>query len=164
MAFVSLSKSTQPTWRRLDHTESELEEIREALQSIKTLVARLDESFHKDDFLNKMAKEDIRFHMAIMSAAKNGLIKSEILRLHIIDRVVSGIAPIYMENRSALEDERQSAIRTVKEHTDILTAIERRNAAAAKAAMQVHIQDVIDHAIQRMGVKETSQVSSELGY
>ena len=144
--------------------ESELEEIANAVQSMRKVAERLDEGFHSVVFENNLAKEDIRFHMGVMTAAKNAMIKDEILRLHAIDRVVSGVTPIYVAGSSILEEERVNIARTIKEHAEIYAAIQAKNAEAARAAMQAHIQDVIDHTILRMGAKETSHVSSELGY
>src|SRR6185437_2610839 len=39
-------------------------------------------------------REDVRFHMAIMKAARNKFIVREILRLHLISRVALSNAPV----------------------------------------------------------------------
>lgn len=146
-----------------NRTDSEVEEIRQALQAMKDLFATLKKRADRDDYQAAMAKEDIRFHMAIMMAAKNALVKNEILRLHLINRVVAGVTPMFaveVDGESSLE-KRDSA--TLKEHADIFNAIVARNVAAAKAAMEYHIQDIIDHSIKKMGVEESSRISSEYG-
>ena len=137
-------------------TDAELAEIGGAIQSMKALLANLDGKNRHPDAAAELAKEDVRFHVAIMTASKNVLLKKEIIRLQLINRVVVG-APAWTS------DVRESTTATLKEHTDIYLAIEAKNVNKAKAAMEYHIQDIIDQSIKIMGVEETTQISSEFG-
>ena len=146
-----------------NRTDSELEEIRQANQAMKSLFATLKKRADRDEYQAAMAREDIRFHIAVMMAAKNALLKNELLRLHLINRVVAGVTPMFtivVDGENRLE-KRDSA--TLREHTDIVDAIAARDVAAAKAAMEYHIQDIIDHSIKKMGVEESSRINSEYG-
>lgn len=146
-----------------NRTEAELEEIRQALQAMKDIFATLSKRTDRDEYQAAMAREDIRFHMGIMAAAKNALLKDEILRLHLINRVVAGVTPMFavaVDGESSLE---RRDFATLKEHTDIFNAIAAKDVAAAKTAMENHIQDIIDHSIKKMGVEESSRLSSEYG-
>jgi DNA-binding GntR family transcriptional regulator len=146
-----------------NRTDSELEEIRQSHQAMEDLFSTLKKRVDRDEYDVAMAREDIRFHMAIMAAAKNSLLKSEILRLRLINRVVGGVTSIHAVGKDGeISPERRDAA-TLKEHADILNAIAARDVAAAKSAMEFHIQDIIDHSIKKMGVEESSQINSEFG-
>jgi DNA-binding GntR family transcriptional regulator len=146
-----------------NHTNSELEEIERALQAMRDVFATLKKRKDYDEYQAEMAKEDVRFHMAIMTAAKNALLKSEILRLHLIDRVVAGVSPMYaLAVEGAINLKKRDA-RTIAEHTDIFKGIETKNVAKAKAAMEHHMQDNIDQCIKKMRLEEASRVGSEFG-
>ena len=103
-----------------------------------------------------MAKQDVRFHFAVMNAAHNSLLKTEIVRLRLINRVVSGITPFYIDAPGILEEH----ARTLAEHKMIHRAIAEKNVAGAIQAMEAHIQDILDHSIKKMRVEETSQMSA----
>jgi DNA-binding GntR family transcriptional regulator len=146
-----------------NRTDSELEEIRQSHQAMENLFSTPKKRVDRDEYDVAMAREDIRFHMAIMAAAKNALLKSEILRLRLINRVVGGVTSIHAAGKvGEISLERRDAA-TLKEHADILNAIAARDVAAAKSAMEFHIQDIIDHSIKKMGVEESSQINSEFG-
>ena len=147
-----------------NRTESELQEISKVLKAMEKLAELLDGGIQTDDFLNKMGKEDIRFHIGVMSAAQNALIKSEILRLHLIDRVVTNIIPLSVMLKVPLAEQRSNVARTIQEHSQIYSAVAAGDAEGARTAMKIHIEDVTNSAIFRMGEKETLEVSSELGY
>ena len=78
-----------------NRNESELQEIAIALEEMRRLT---DHIVHNDDgnhALPGLVREDVRFHLAIMAAAKNDLMKKEILRLHLIQLVVSGTKTVH---------------------------------------------------------------------
>lgn len=145
-------------------TDAELEEIRRSLLAMKELLATLRKRVDRQEYQTAMAKEDIRFHVAIMAAAKNNLLKSEILRLHLINRVVAGgVTTMRVVELSDREELEKRDAKTLKEHTDIFDAISAKKVAVAKAAMEFHIQDIIDHSVKKMGVEESSRIHSEYG-
>ncbi len=138
-----------------NRTESELREIRFALESMRKLTEQIIEADDESTLLRELMREDVRFHIGVMTAAKNDLIKKEILRLHIVNRVVSGPAP--GEDRvkvsKAERNERRQIV--MESHDEIYQAGERGDAAAAKLAMERHIQDIIDNNLALMARSET---------
>ena len=130
----------------LNRNEAELAEIRVALDSMRRLV----------DLIAATKKEDVRFHIAVMTAAKNDLMKKEILRLHLINRVVAGTGKGEAELTTKPErDARRQKV--LESHTEIYEAIARRDGAAAKAAMEEHIQELIEHSLRQFAQNESAR-------
>lgn len=127
-----------------NHTEADLAEIRRALEAMRTLTRRVIAAKDRRALQRELALEDARFHVAIISAAKNNLMKREILRLHLVNRVLAGPAGAAEE----IEDFATRRRRVLTSHEAIHAAIAQRDAAAAKTAMEEHIQDMIDHAFR----------------
>ena len=132
----------------------DLQEINLALEEMRRITTELVEGGAVSTLLPGLVREDVRFHLAIITATKNDLIKKEILRLHLINRVVSGPSLVdRAEGRPAdvgqLEDlaHRQEVLAS---HEQIYQAIEAGNVAAAKKAMEEHIQDIIDRSVHRL--------------
>jgi len=146
-------------------TDAELAEIRDSVQAMKELLATLPTRVDLDAYQADLAKQDIRFHVAILAAAKNLLLRSEILRLHLINRVVGGTAStMFVSGRSDRAGLEARDAKTLREHSEILEAIAAKDAAAAKAAMEFHIQDIIDHSLKKMSVDEASRLNAEYGF
>jgi len=137
-----------------DRTQEELSEIGFAVEEMRTLTRKIVEDSPEDPaILESLRREDVRFHIGIIAAAKSDLLKKEVLRLHIITRVVSGLSP---GRDRAVEQSAKSAhrIEVQKDHETIFRAIERQDAVAAKAAMERHIQTIIDNNIRSMARSE----------
>jgi DNA-binding GntR family transcriptional regulator len=142
-----------------NRNESELQEIAIALEEMRRLT---DQIVHNDDgdlALPALVREDVRFHLAIMAAAKNDLMKKEIMRLHLIQRVVSGPKsghntlkdkPGPAESRAASNDRRLAVLGS---HEEIYGAIARRDSTGAKLAMERHIEDIIAHTLRALEAK-----------
>ena len=99
-----------------------------------------------------------------MTAAKNDLMKKEIFRLHLIDRVVS-VTQTTDPGRMKLEEgegaERVAHRRAVfASHEEIYQAIARRDISGAKLAMERHIQDIIDRNLRNLTY--TERIAKEL--
>jgi len=134
-----------------NHSEVDLQEIRLALDAMGRITDELVESGAVAALLPKLVREDVRFHLAIISAAKNDLIKKEILRLHLVNRVVSGPAALAKANVQAEPPEDASHRRAVfASHQEIHQAIVAGMPAEAERAMKQHIQDIIDRSIHRL--------------
>lgn len=145
----------------LNRTEAELHEIQFALEAMRRLTERINAAPQEQPLITELVREDVRFHIAIMTAAKNDLMKKEILRLHLINRVVSG--PSGAE-RVPVDKATQDARRLVVQasHNEVYNAIAQGNAAAAKLAMEQHIQDLIDTTLRRMARAENGVLAREL--
>jgi DNA-binding GntR family transcriptional regulator len=152
------------------HNEIELIGIKQALETMRELTSRIFSAESEKPFLEELVRADVRFHIAIMAAAKNNLMKKEILRLHLTNRVVGGL---YMEARenstTANKAETDANHRAVMaSHDEIYNAIARRDPNAARDAMERHIQDAIDKALALIGPKvpglEPELTAEELAY
>jgi len=151
-------------------TETDLREMALAHESVQNEIERLitttDDPKYPPGFSSEhLIREDIRFHMAIMSAARNGLIKREIIRHQLINRVVTASASKIDRGVPAprSRDEYIAMARsTVLEHREIFDAIIRRDAAAARDAMERALQEDVDSVLRRMAGAESRRIESEL--
>jgi DNA-binding FadR family transcriptional regulator len=142
--------------------EADLQEIRYALDAMRAATTKIVKAPQEEPVLAELRKEDVRFHVAIMTAAKNDLMKKEILRLHLINRVVSSPAPAGPDpvlERSTRDQRRRDVLTS---HEEIYEAIRRSDARAAKDAMERHIQDIIDNTLRGMARAERTTIAREL--
>jgi len=140
-----------------NRTEDELAEIRSALDAMGVIVDKMIKASSDKELIGDLAREDVRFHLAIINVAKNELIKREIMRLSLITRVVV-IAP-KVKNPESLADRRK----VQQSHQEIFDAIAHKDVNAAKDAMERHQRDNLEKVIKLMGVKEQARFNSDLG-
>lgn len=141
--------------------EADLHEIEFALEAMRRLTASILAAPQDEPLIAELVREDVRFHVAIMTAARNDLMKKEILRLHLINRVVSG--PAIGERPVTEKRERDSRRQTVLEsHDEIYAAIARSDTVAAKVSMEHHIQDIIDSSMRSLARAESGLIAREL--
>ncbi|MCF3650474.1 GntR family transcriptional regulator [Synoicihabitans lomoniglobus] len=141
--------------------ERDLAEMRHANSEMKRLTGAILKKKSEEPLISELVREDVRFHIAIMTAARNDLIKKEILRLHLINRVVSGQNGTDRATQTkALRDVHRQEV--LESHNQILTAIEAGDAAGAKQAMEHHIQDIIDNRLSAMVGAESGLITHEL--
>ena len=145
----------------VNHTEADLREIQFALEAMRRLTEQIIEAPQSQTLLSELAREDVRFHIAIMTAAKNDLIKKEILRLHLINRVMMVLAvPGQAAVPKADFDARRRAIQA--KHDEIYAAIASSDATAAKREMERHLQELIDYNLVLLTRAETGHLAREL--
>ena len=147
-----------------NRNERDLQEINFALEGMQVLTERVVASDNDDPaIVGELVREDIRFHIAIMTAAKSDLMKKEILRLHLINRVV-GASPAAKDRPAPDDVSEMKARRTavLAEHRAIYDAIKEGNAAKAKNAMESHIQDIIEFNLRNMARAESRLIAKEL--
>lgn len=130
----------------VNHSQADLREIKFALDQLQMLTDRILASDDETPFIDDLQRADVRFHIGIMTAAKNDLMKKEILRLHLVNRIVIKGLPGSMTRAESRENRRL----VMASHTEIYEAIARTDARAAKDAMERHIQDIIDKAMRAM--------------
>ena len=75
-------------------SDADLQEIGLPLEEMRRITDELVVSGDLERLLPLLVREDVRFHLAIITAARNDLIKKEILRLHLVNRVVTGPAAL----------------------------------------------------------------------
>ena len=112
--------------------------------------------------VEELRREDVRFHIGIIGAAKSELLRKEVLRLHIVSRVVAGPTPDTghpISDKTAKGAHRRDGQAS---HDEIYRAIEKGNAGTAKSAMERHIQDIIDSNMRLMARADKASLSREL--
>lgn len=136
----------------LNRHPDDLREIEIVIIAMRALAERIIGSADDAPFLVDENREDVRFHIGVISAAKNELIKREILRLHLVNRIVAMTFMGSGEPSSAASRAERDANRraVLASHEEIFQAIARQDAAAAKHAMERHIQDIIDKNVRLM--------------
>jgi DNA-binding GntR family transcriptional regulator len=149
----------------LNHSQADLREIKFALEAMRDLTERLNAGDDEQPLVDQLVREDVRFHIAIITAAKNDLMKSEILRLHLVNRIVFGRissaegkpAPV-----ASKPDRDENRRHVLSSHGEIYDAIALGDAAASKRAMEAHIQDIIDKNLRVMAHAGASGPAREL--
>jgi DNA-binding GntR family transcriptional regulator len=144
----------------LNHSETNLREIHHALEAMRRLTEEIIQAPQEQPLLGELVREDVRFHIAIITAAENELMKKEILRLHLINRVQVVLMPPGSSKTKSESDARRRAI--LAKHDDIYAAIARSDAVGAKKEMESHLQEWIDHAMLLMTRAETGVLAREL--
>lgn len=116
---------------QLDFLHGVQAEFREALR--RTLELRAGgETFDPDEETARWGRANDRFHQGVQAAAANGVLVAALLHLHrSYPRDLS---------RSVLGESSQLLEANVREHEAILAAIERRDAAEARALMADHVR------------------------
>lgn len=147
-----------------NRTEQELADIADALKTMQRLVEEIAAGRKEDALVAELLRNDVRFHIAIMAAAKNELMKKEIIRLHLINRVVAGTGEANRGERELpTKAERDARRRQVlADHEAIYEAIAGRDGPAAKAAMEQHIQELIEHTLRSFAQSESARPTREL--
>jgi DNA-binding GntR family transcriptional regulator len=145
-----------------NRTEPELLEIEFALEAMRRLTKEINASDQELPLMNELVREDVRFHIAIMTAAKNDLMKKEILRLHLIHRVGSpgpGVANVTPEEKIDRDRHRD---RVLEAHEQIYQAIKKGDTAEARLSMERHIQSLIDIVMRAMARRESGIIARDL--
>lgn len=145
-----------------NRTVSDLREIEFALLGMRRLTDHIIKSNEKPPALIELAREDARFHIAIMTAAKNDLMKREILRLHLINRVMVNLpgqpGQPYVPKQES--DARRREVLSM--HEKIYDAIAQSDVLRAKHEMEFHLQELISHNLTLMARVESGVFARDL--
>jgi DNA-binding GntR family transcriptional regulator len=148
-----------------NRTDVDLHEVNLALEEMRRITGEIVDGGSAAKLIPALVREDVRFHLAIITAAKNDLIKKEILRLHLVNRVVSG--PSTAEPAAGKPGKAEDLAHrrdVLASHEQIYNCIKKGDVAGAKTAMEDHIQDIIDrsvHRLARANVEESRELSEE---
>ncbi len=144
----------------LNHSDADLREIQFALEAMRRLTDQIIRAPEEQPLLGDMQREDVRFHIAIMTAAKNDLMKKEILRLHLINRVVMIPSVTSTVTSKSETDARRRVV--LAKHDEIYAAIAKGDAVAAKHEMEFHLQEWIDSTMLSMTRAESGVLARDL--
>jgi len=117
-----------------NRTDDQLAELREPIEAMQRVLNQMGERPADRAVLDDLIREDLRFHLCIVAIARNVWLVREVLRLRVVHRVVETAMrakPIH----TLAERHRIQA-----DHEAIFAAIARGDPAAAKAAMERHLQ------------------------
>jgi len=129
----------------------ELHEMEDALEAMRRLTETSAQSEDEgEELIKALRREDVRFHVAIISSAQSDLLKKEVLRLHIINRVVSGLESAKTAASKTKQENDEHRRQVQASHEEIYRQIAKRDSAGAKIAMDNHIRDIIDSVIRAM--------------
>ncbi len=146
-----------------NRTDIDLHEIRLALEEMRRITNALVESGAVEKLIPALVREDVRFHLAIISAAKNDLMKKEILRLHLVNRVVTGPSALAKANvQPELPEDMTHRKEVLAEHEAVYEAIAAGQSAEARRAMEEHIQDIIDRSVHRLARASADVATREM--
>ncbi len=148
----------------LNHSQTDLRRIKFALEAMRGLTERIVAAKSEEPLIDELRSEDVHFHVAIMTAAKNDLIKSEILRLHLINRLLFLPSTETEEQLSPVskKDSDRNRLKVMESHDEIYEAIAKHDAPAAKRAMEHHIQDIIDKSLRAIAMSGEGGISRVL--
>lgn len=129
-----------------NRTRAELAIVEGSLNEMGEILKASAEGFttEKRDLLRTA---DIRFHVAIMTAAHNRKLYDEVLRLQVIHRLNSPSARGKLQPEADLVNWQNSVFES---HRRIFEAIRDHDQEGARRAMREHIQDIIDRAVLAM--------------
>lgn len=144
----------------INRSADELRELGQALEAMKQCTKKIGGG-QDTELQAELVHEDIRFHITILTAAQNNMFRQEILRLHLVNRIVSAraasmITPVDQEESATNRRE------VLEEHEAIYRAIADRDAEGAKRAMDRHIQKLIDKQIALRERMESTPKSKKL--
>ena len=145
-----------------NRTVDDLKEIEAPLIEMRAITAELKKSRARVPKLNKIAKEDVRFHLAIMAASKNALMQREILRLHLIHRVAQTPVGKSFQESASREEQIANNDRVLTEHEAIFAAIAKSDGRAAKRAMETHIENLLEISLRKLAQEERERVTQSL--
>lgn len=129
----------------------DLYEIEDAFETMDAAVAKLVDDPSSKELPRELIREDLRFHFAIMKAARNNLLRTEILRLHLLNRVVwMSVTKLIGESLEDGENQHRRRLAIQSSHRDIYDAIKTQQPDAARKAMHAHITDIIDRRIRAL--------------
>lgn len=137
-----------------NHSPADLRQMKYALDAMRALTAKILAAEDEAPFINDLLREDVHFHVAIMTSANNDLMKAEILRLNMIDRLMVGPRAVKAVPKKDSDANRK---RVLASHEEIYEAIFRGDARAAREAMERHIHDIVDKTMRQIADAEVSR-------
>jgi len=140
----------------------DLVEMEDAIQQMQQLVTQLDQNPGGEQLVQQLAREDIQFHMAILNAAGNNLLRVEVLRLHLFNKLVNINFPRINSGTPAIDSplggNRERRHFVLESHRKIFDAVVAQQTDAARSAMHDHLKEIIDRSMVVMARHERSRV------
>jgi DNA-binding GntR family transcriptional regulator len=145
----------------LNRGPEDLVEMEDAMRQMQRLVTELDQNPASEQLVQELAREDIQFHLAILNAAGNNLLRGEVLRFHLFNKLVNINFPRInlgvqgVDSRLSGGSERRHFV--LECHRKIFDAVIARQPEAARSAMHEHLKEIIDRNMVTMARRERSR-------
>lgn len=153
----------------LRRTNEDLERIRHFCTTLAELAARPSPQTAEESegLVRLVDSADASFHIAIMNTARNGQVKSEILRLLLI----RSLTPVprslrTWQHNAGLHPQRESGHSLddmLEAHEKILHAIEAQSAEGAYAAMRDHLESSFRRRLRALKTIRDQEMQRALG-
>jgi DNA-binding GntR family transcriptional regulator len=138
-------------------TDRDLESLKESLDTMRELVRQLNEEFDpatQSPILGRLARMDLRFHTTIIDAARNKLLKQELLRFQVMSRIVmarpdrqGGLLPNPLRN---------NPMDVWESHRQIYDAIRLQQRDSARVLMEQHLNAAMKVRLETIKLLEES--------
>lgn len=144
-------------------SEEDLAEIKRHLDEMSQKSRQLAQAKTPLRLLPRVARVDSRFHLAIMAASRNQSLYREMIRLHLIFRVVAGRQRTTLRVLPAETSWRSRRLEIHREHEAIFLGIAERDAKAAREAMELHIQRITQDEVVALEREEKLRLENTMG-
>jgi DNA-binding GntR family transcriptional regulator len=134
-----------------NRTPDDIIDLEETYEEMQRLVTALEQESDSDPLLQELVKQDIRFHLSVLKAAGNSLLSSEVMRLHLLSRLVRmNVGKMTRGKEVLLVDSAERRRWVLGCHYKIYEAIKNGQPDAAREAMREHLVDIIDRGVLAM--------------
>lgn len=140
-----------------NRSEEQLRDLKAALATLSETGLKFVKKPTDLDILYDYQRQDLQFHIALLVAAQNPLIKSECTRIHLLKQLLSGKM---IERNTDYGPGGEHMHTEIAEHEAILNAVEKRDVAGAKLAMERHLKPVVDKSIAALKQQNKQQASA----
>ncbi|MBL9214052.1 MAG: GntR family transcriptional regulator [Opitutaceae bacterium] len=144
-----------------NRTAADLRDIRAPLDAMAKLTEETIAADKDVKWSNELARDDVRFHLAIIAAAHSELMQREILRLHLVNRVVALPSGEGQPTPSKVERNRRMRF-VLSVHESIYQAIARGDAPAARMAMEGHLRELMESSLRALSRQESGRIVDDL--
>lgn len=145
-------------------SEEDLGQIKTHLDQMEKLSKQLAKAKDPLELLPDVAQVDSRFHLAITAASGVELMHRELIRLHLIFRVMAGRQ---RKTLKALPNEtswRSRRLEIQEEHEAIFEAIRLQDKVEARRAMEYHIEMISQIEIVALEREEKNRLEEKMGF
>lgn len=138
----------------------DLVELEDAMNAMTHSVTALETANEDEsgELVRGLARADIQFHVTILNAAGNKLLRDEVQRFHLFDKLIN----INFPRMSSVQDKKSKKFSGSHErrrfvlacHQKIFDAIVSRESEVARRAMYEHLKEIIDQNMMTMARHE----------
>lgn len=139
-------------------TDEDLEAMQRTLEAMRKLVEELSREDDNEASFRRMAQEDIRFHTAVIDAARNNLLRDEVIRFQVVAKVLNAGSTV---SKGGLKPNpyRNNPFDVWESHLKIYEAIRFQKREGAKVAMEAHLEEGMKAQLRARKQMETDTMA-----